>query len=69
MSHGLQVTIDPDVCVSSGECVRLAPGAFGLEIGETAHVVDPSSETREALLLAERTCPSGAIRIDSTQSV
>jgi ferredoxin len=63
VTHDLRVNVDEDVCIGSGECVRLAPAAFSLEPGGVAVVTDPASVASDALRAAEATCPSGAIRV------
>ncbi len=63
MGHELRVEVDRDLCISSGECERLAPAAFALDDEDIAVVVDPSAVDAETLRAAERSCPSGAIRV------
>jgi ferredoxin len=63
MSHELTVEIDKSVCISSGDCVRLAPTAFAFDDDGLAMVVDPASVDAETLRTAERSCPSGAITV------
>lgn len=62
MGHGLKVEIDEDLCIASGDCERIAPGAFELT-GDFAVLRDPESVDAETLRRAERSCPTGAIRI------
>jgi len=63
VTHGLRVEVDQDVCIGSGECVRVASTAFSLEPGGVAVVTDPASVDADALRTAEAQCPSGAIRV------
>jgi ferredoxin len=60
-----KVTVEVDrlVCIGSGDCVRVAPGTFALDEEDIAVVTDPSASTLELLQAAERSCPSGAIRL------
>lgn len=64
----LPVTIDPDLCIGSGECVRIAPDAFALD--EAAGVSVPLPGAADAdpgrLEEAERSCPTGALRLLGT---
>lgn len=59
------VSVDPDLCIGSGDCVRLVPAAF--QIDETRGVSVPldgaGAQDRELLLRAARGCPTQAIRI------
>jgi CDGSH-type Zn-finger protein/ferredoxin len=64
MASTLKVEVDPDTCIGSGDCVRIAPGAFALE-GPTSVVIDPTAEDEETLRQAERSCPTGAITVTS----
>jgi ferredoxin len=61
----LDVTIDPDLCIGSGDCVRLLPGAF--ELLDTAGVSVPragAATADEAMVLrAAVGCPTQAIRV------
>lgn len=59
------VTIDPDLCIGSGECVRLAPDGFVLD--EKAGVSHPLAAAgrlpRERLETIAASCPTGAIAL------
>lgn len=59
-----RVTVDSDVCISSGKCVADAPQLFRFDDDEIAEVVPgaPAPADEVALDLA-RACPSGAIRV------
>ena len=58
------VSIDKDVCISSGKCVADAPGAFRFDADELAEPVSPSPGLPDETLLAiGRNCPSGAIAV------
>lgn len=62
MGHGLEVEVDVDLCIGSGDCERLAPGAFEL-VDDVSVVRDPESVDEETLRRAERSCPTGAITV------
>lgn len=62
-SH-VKVTVDAATCIGSGNCVRLARGAFVLGPDRVARVADLDAVDIERLRLAERSCPTGAIVID-----
>lgn len=61
----IEVTVDPDLCIGSGDCVRIAPKAF--QIDEAAGVSVPLAGAGdidvELLLRAVRTCPTQSIRV------
>jgi ferredoxin len=57
----LRVWIDPQICIGSGNCVRLADGVFTMGDDGVARVVDAAGSDAERLRLAERSCPTGAI--------
>lgn len=61
----VEVAVDPELCIGSGDCVRVAPGAFRLD--EDAGVSIPRAEaasTDIALLVrAAEGCPTQAIRV------
>ena len=59
----LEVDIDRDVCMGSGNCVFEAPGAFDLDDDSIATVVDPAAAPEEKVLAAARKCPTRAITV------
>jgi ferredoxin len=62
-----RVTVDPELCVGTAECVRLAPQAF--EIDEDRGVSVPRSgvATTDLAVLQEAAfnCPTRAITVDA----
>jgi ferredoxin len=62
---GRTVTIDPDYCIGSGDCVRVLPDAFELREDLGVSVPRPAAaETNVALLVqVARACPTQAIRV------
>jgi CDGSH-type Zn-finger protein/ferredoxin len=68
MPHNLKVEVDRDVCIGSGDCVRIAPTAFALDDDGFSYLLDPSTVDEETLRLAERSCPSGAITVEAVDS-
>lgn len=67
MSERPEVSVDRDVCIGSGNCTRLARGVFELDEDEIATVVDPAAADVETLRRAERSCPTGAIRVRAAE--
>ncbi len=59
----LEVEIDRDVCIGSGNCVYEAAGVFGLDDDSVAVVVDPLASPENKVIAAARKCPSRAITV------
>lgn len=61
----LEVTIDPDLCIGSGDCVRAVPGAFRIDdaAGVSVPTGEAASADRDAVLRAALGCPTQAIRV------
>lgn len=59
-----RITVDPDVCISSGKCVADAPQLFRFDDDEIAQVI-PGAEvpSNELALDIARNCPAGAIKV------
>jgi ferredoxin len=64
----LEVAIDRDVCMGSGNCVYEAPGVFDLDDDSVAFVVDPTAASEDKVKAAARQCPTQAIIITPDQS-
>jgi ferredoxin len=60
---GLEVEIDRDVCMGSGNCVYEAPGAFDLDDDSISFVVDVTGVPEESIVAAARNCPTKAITV------
>jgi ferredoxin len=59
----LDVEIDRDACMGSGNCVFEAVGAFGLDEDGIAEVIDVDGAPEEKLISAARNCPTRAITV------
>jgi ferredoxin len=59
----LEIEIDRDVCIGSGNCVYEAPGAFALDDDTIAFVADASAAPDEKIIAAARKCPTHAITV------
>ncbi len=61
---GLTITVDPEVCMGSGNCQFWAPNVFDLD-DETgiAVVIDPEGDPEDKVVLAARGCPTSAITV------
>ena len=62
---GVTAAIDPDLCIGSTECNRIAASAFRLdEEAGVSVVLDGAATTDEDVLLrAAEACPTQAIRL------
>ena len=59
----LEIEIDRDLCMGSGNCVYEAPGAFDLDEDGIAVVVDPAAAPEDKVVNAAQRCPTRAITI------
>ncbi|MFF1614993.1 ferredoxin [Amycolatopsis sp. NPDC058278] len=62
----MKITVDTGSCVSSGQCVLLAPETFDQNEDDGAVVLlaeEPPAGEEEAVRQAELTCPAAAIRL------
>jgi ferredoxin len=59
----LEVEIDRDVCMGSGNCVYEAPGAFDLDDDSVAFVRDVAGSSEDRIIAAARKCPTHAITV------
>jgi ferredoxin len=63
VSEPLEVRIDWDRCMGSGNCVFWAPDTFDLSDDGHAVVTDPAASDEERLRIAAQGCPVGAISL------
>ena len=59
-----QVSVDEDVCIGSGTCVKIAPAVFELDDEGVAQVLDPNAAELADLHRAEDSCPVAAISVE-----
>ena len=61
----VRVTVDPDLCIGSGDCQRLVPAAFRVDDERNVSDVLPGAATTDVsvLLRAAMNCPTQAIRV------
>ncbi|WP_410614345.1 ferredoxin [Amycolatopsis sp. lyj-109] len=62
----MKITVDTGSCVSSGQCVLLAPETFDQNEDDGTVVLltaEPPAEQEDAVRQAELTCPAAAIRL------
>ena len=61
----MRVTVNLDMCASTGGCVHQAPTVFEIRDDGMLYVlqVEPGEELRAQVTAAEELCPTGAIAI------
>ena len=59
----LEIVIDRDVCMGSGNCSFWAPGVFELDDDGIAQVVDAAAQPTDKVILAAQGCPTQAIAV------
>ncbi len=59
----LDIKIDTELCMGSGNCVFWAPGSFDLADEGYAVVLDPAATDEDRLRTAAQGCPVGAISL------
>jgi ferredoxin len=62
-SVGLEVEIDREICMGSGNCLYEAPGAFDLDDDSIAFVIDPAGSPEDKVIAAAQRCPTHAIKL------
>jgi ferredoxin len=63
----MEIKVDPELCIGSGNCVHMAPGVFELDEADVAAVVDPNAAPAEDIRKAERSCPTAAISVEEDE--
>lgn len=59
----LDIRIDRDACMGSGNCSFWAPGVFDLDDDGIAVVIDPEAQPEDKTILAAQGCPTQAIAV------
>jgi len=59
----LEITVDREMCMGSGNCSFWAPGVFDLDGDGIAIVVDPAAQPEDKVILAAQGCPTQAIAV------
>lgn len=65
----LAVTVDPDLCIGSAECVRILPSGFEIDEARGVSVPQPAALVAGLEVLADvvRACPTRAVRVVDAQ--
>jgi ferredoxin len=59
----IEIAIDREVCMGSGNCSFWAPGVFDLDDDGVAIVIDPNGAPEDKIILAAQGCPTQAIAL------
>ena len=59
----LDIRIDRDACMGSGNCSFWAPAVFDLDDDGIAVVLDPNAQPEDKIVLAAQGCPTQAITV------
>lgn len=62
----MKVTVDYDICASTGACAQIAPEVFEVRSDGYLYILieEPGEELREKVELAAELCPTAAITIE-----
>jgi len=62
----MHVTVNYDVCASTGTCMQVCPEVFEVRSDGYLYVLDenPPEELRDKVKEAEDLCPTGAITVE-----
>lgn len=60
----LEISIDREKCMGSGNCIFWAPGVFDLDDDGVSTVVDAAAAPDDKIILAAQGCPTQAISVN-----
>lgn len=63
-----RVVVDRELCIGSGNCVRLAPSVFVMGDDQIATVVEGGAAQAGQLESAAASCPMAAILLDRNET-
>jgi ferredoxin len=63
LSVDLEIRIDRETCMGSGNCSFWAPGVFDLDEEGIAIVLDPSAAPEDQIVKAAEGCPTQSITL------
>jgi ferredoxin len=63
MTHGIEIRIDSEVCMGSGNCLFWAPDSFDLCDDGHAVTFNPEATDEKRLRVVAGGCPVGAISL------
>lgn len=59
----LDIRVNRDLCMGSGQCTVYAPGTFGQDESTIAMVIDPDGSSEAEIRDAISACPTGALSV------
>jgi ferredoxin len=59
-----EIKTDRDCCMGSGMCSVYAPGTFTQDAQAKVVVIEPSTDSIEAIKAAVEACPTGALQLN-----
>ena len=62
----VEISIDRDTCIGSGNCGFLAPRVFDVDDDGSAYVLDPDGADLDTIETAARNCPTRSITVRLT---
>jgi ferredoxin len=60
---GLEINIDRETCIGSGNCSFWAPATFDLDDEGIAIVLDPDGDPEDKVVQAANGCPTNSISV------
>lgn len=65
---GMHITVDYDVCASTGNCMQVCPEAFEIRVDGYLYLLleEPPESLRQKVHEAANMCPTGAITVEET---
>jgi ferredoxin len=62
----MKVSVDFDVCASTGSCMQVCPEVFEVRSDGYLYILqeEPGEELRDSVMLAAEMCPTGAITVE-----
>ena len=64
----IEITIDRELCMGSGNSAFWAPGVFDLDDEGIAVVLDPTAQPEDKIVLAAQGCPTQAISVEGIEA-
>lgn len=58
-----KIEVDKSICISSADCIAIAPKTFELDAEGIAFVKDPKGDPEDKQFEAARACPVKAIKV------
>ncbi len=59
----IEIVVDPELCMGSGNCAFWAPGVFELDDEGISEVLSVGAQPEDKIILAAKGCPTQAISV------